>query len=144
MLLFFRKFSGDLVWELTERQIVFRSGMATRRLSNRVIQPLDSRTEARGEPVTLVAGGETVTVRVCCRFQHPACDPMVGILIRNRIGIDVYGTNLRIEHKHLGSYQPGGELEADFHFACWLSPQQYALIVATASPTAPVTTGWMT
>jgi lipopolysaccharide transport system ATP-binding protein len=89
---------------------------------------------AAGEPVASVAGGETVTVRVRSRFQHPACDPMVGILIRNRIGMDVYGTNTRIERKHLGSYQSGDELEVDFHFACWLTPQQYTLTVATQSP----------
>jgi ABC-type polysaccharide/polyol phosphate transport system ATPase subunit len=89
---------------------------------------------ADGQPVTSVAGGETVTVRVRSRFHQPACDPMVGILIRNRIGMDVYGTNTRIEKKHLGSYQPGAELEVDFHFACWLTPQQYTLTVATQSP----------
>ena len=89
---------------------------------------------AAGQPVTSVAGGETVTVRVRSRFHHPACDPMVGILIRNRIGMDVYGTNTRIEKKDLGSYQPGDELEVDFHFACWLTPQQYTLTVATQSP----------
>ena len=87
-----------------------------------------------GQPVTSVEGGETVTVRVRSRFHHPACDPMVGILIRNRIGMDVYGTNTRIEKKDLGSYQPGDELEVDFHFACWLTPQQYTLTVATQSP----------
>jgi len=89
---------------------------------------------AGGQPATSVAGGETVTVRVRSRFHHPACDPMVGILIRNRIGMDVYGTNTRIEKKHLGAYQPGDELEVDFHFACWLTPQQYTLTVATQSP----------
>jgi lipopolysaccharide transport system ATP-binding protein len=89
---------------------------------------------AAGDPVTSVAGGETVTVRVRSRFHHPAYDPMVGILIRNRIGMDVYGTNTRIEKKHLGSYQPGDELEVDLHFACWLTPQQYTLTVATQSP----------
>jgi lipopolysaccharide transport system ATP-binding protein len=89
---------------------------------------------AAGQPVTSVAGGEIVTVRVRSRFHHPACDPMVGILIRNRIGMDVYGTNTRIEKKHLGAYRPGEQLEVDFHFACWLTPQQYTLTVATQSP----------
>jgi len=88
---------------------------------------------AAGQPVTAVEGGEAVTVRVRSRFHHPACDPMVGILIRNRIGMDVYGTNTRIEKKNLGTYQPGEELEVDFHFACWLTPQPYTLTVATQS-----------
>lgn len=89
---------------------------------------------AQGTPATVICGGESVTVRVRSRFHHAACDPMVGILIRNRIGMDVYGTNTRIEKKDLGSYQPGDELEVDFQFACWLTPQQYTLTVATQSP----------
>ena len=88
---------------------------------------------AEGEPATTVASGETVTVRVRSRFHQPKCDPMVGILIRTRIGMDVYGTNTRIEKAHLGSYQTGDELEVDFRFDCWLTPQQYTLTVATQS-----------
>jgi lipopolysaccharide transport system ATP-binding protein len=84
-----------------------------------------------GEPVTSVSSGETVTVRVRSRFHQPTCDPMVGILIRTRIGMDVYGTNTRIEKLHLGSYDAGEELVVDFHFDCWLTPQQYTLTVAT-------------
>jgi ABC-type polysaccharide/polyol phosphate transport system ATPase subunit len=89
---------------------------------------------AAGDPVTSVASGETVTVRVRTRFHQPKCDPMVGILIRTRIGMDVYGTNTRIEKAHLGSYQAGDELEVDFHFACWLTPQPYTLTVALQNP----------
>jgi hypothetical protein len=87
-----------------------------------------------GEPVTSVASGEMVTVRVRSRFHQPKCDPMVGILIRTRIGMDVYGTNTRIEKAHLGSYQAGDELEVDFRFECWLTPQPYTLTVATQNP----------
>jgi len=86
---------------------------------------------AEGDPVETVNGGDEITVRVHCRFFEPACDPMVGILIRTRIGMEVYGTNTRIEKIHLGSYQAGDDLEVDFRFACWLTPQPYTLTVAT-------------
>jgi ABC-type polysaccharide/polyol phosphate transport system ATPase subunit len=89
---------------------------------------------ARGESVASFASGEEVTVRVRCRFHRPQKDPMVGILIRTRIGMDVYGTNTRIEQKELGAMQAGDELEVDFRIACWLTPQQYTLTVATQSP----------
>jgi len=56
---------------------------------------------------------------------------MVGILIRTRIGMDVYGTNTRIEHVNLGDLRAGDELEVDFRIECWLTPQQYTLTVAT-------------
>ena len=89
---------------------------------------------AEAQPVSTVCGGQPVTVRVLSRFCQAASDPMVGILIRTRIGMDVYGTNTRIEKKHLGAYLPGDQLEVDFHFDCWLTPQQYTLTVATQSP----------
>jgi lipopolysaccharide transport system ATP-binding protein len=88
----------------------------------------------RGESVASVASGEEVTVRVRSRFHRALQDPMVGILIRTRIGMDVYGTNTRIEQKELGAIEAGDELEVDFRIACWLTPQQYTLTVATQSP----------
>ena len=89
---------------------------------------------AREESVGSFPSGEEVTVRVRCRFHKAQKDPMVGILIRTRIGMDVYGTNTRIEQKELGAMEAGDELEVDFRIACWLTPQQYTLTVATQSP----------
>jgi lipopolysaccharide transport system ATP-binding protein len=86
---------------------------------------------ARGEPTTSVTTGEPITVRVRARFHRAASDPMVGILIRTRIGMDVYGTNTHLEQLHLGDFQPGDELEVKFRMECWLTPQQYTLTVAT-------------
>ena len=86
---------------------------------------------ARGEPVTSIASGEPITIRVRSRFHAATRDPMVGILLRTRIGMDVYGTNTRIEQIALGEFQAGDELEVDFQFECWLTPQQYTLTVAT-------------
>lgn len=86
---------------------------------------------ARGGPAEAVASGELVRVRVRSVFRQPKSDPMVGILIRNRIGMDVYGTNTRLERIELGNFEPGDELEIEFQFECWLAPQQYTLTVAT-------------
>ena len=86
---------------------------------------------ARGEDITSVASGEPVTVRLRSRFHRATSDPMVGILLRTRIGMEVYGTNTRIEQQPLGDFQPGDELEVDFRLECWLTPQPYTLTVAT-------------
>ena len=85
----------------------------------------------RGERAVTVPGGEPVTVRIRSRFQKAREDPMVGILIRNRIGMDIYGTNTRLERVELGSFRPGDVLEVEFRFECRLTPQQYTLTVAT-------------
>jgi len=103
----------------------FRHGDGTSEILE--VQLLD----AAGEPARTVASGEPVRVRVRSIFHQPKTDPMVGILIRNRIGMDVYGTNTRVEQVALGSFEPGDELELDFEFECWLGPQQYTLTVAT-------------
>jgi len=86
---------------------------------------------ARGEPVTAVGGGEPISVRVRARFHRAKADPMVGILIRTRIGTDVYGANTRTEGVRLGDLNPGDELEVTFRVECWLTPQQYTLTAAT-------------
>jgi len=86
---------------------------------------------AASDPVTSVTAGEPITVRVRSRFHTAVSEPMVGILIRTRIGMEVYGTNTRIEKIQLGDFQPGDELEIDFQMECWLTPQTYTLTIAT-------------
>jgi lipopolysaccharide transport system ATP-binding protein len=105
----------------------FRHGDGTSEILS--VQILNS----RGEATTSVASGEPVTVRVRSRFHRPEVDPMIGILIRTRIGMDVYGTNTRIEQIEMGGFDPGDELEVDFRIECWLTPQQYTLTVAAQS-----------
>ncbi|HVW08249.1 MAG TPA: ABC transporter ATP-binding protein [Bryobacteraceae bacterium] len=87
-----------------------------------------------GRHCAVVESGETVTVRIRAVFRERRAQPMVGILIRNRIGMDVYGTNTRIEQVESGVFEAGEEMEIDFTFECWLTPQQYTVTVATQHP----------
>lgn len=87
--------------------------------------------DAAGRQVGVVSSGERITIRVHAAFNHHRAEPMVGILIRNRIGMDIYGTNTKIEQIDLGRFDPGEELSIDFTFECWLTPHQYTVTVAT-------------
>jgi lipopolysaccharide transport system ATP-binding protein len=87
--------------------------------------------DASGKPCGVVSSGERVTIRIRTVFHRSQTEPMVGILIRNRIGMDVYGTNTNIENSHPGSFEAGEEIEIDFQFECWLTPQHYTITVAT-------------
>lgn len=87
-----------------------------------------------GRACGVVSSGERVTIRIRTLFRLPRVDPMVGILIRNRIGMEIYGTNTRIEQVGLGAFESGEELAIDFQFECWLTPQQYTVTVATQYP----------
>ena len=87
--------------------------------------------DENARPCGVITSGETVTIRIRTRFRRRVVEPMVGILIRNRIGMEIYGTNTRIEQIDLGMFDAGEELDIDFQFACWLTPQHYTVTVAT-------------
>jgi lipopolysaccharide transport system ATP-binding protein len=83
------------------------------------------------EPCHAFRPGESIVIRVQAIFRQTVSDPVVGILIRNRIGMDVFGTNTRLERVALGSVQAGETLEIEFELDCLLSRQEYTLTVAT-------------
>ena len=87
------------------------------------IQLLDN----RGRPLQIASSGQAVRVRVVARVNQYLPNPVVGILIRNRYGIDIYGTNTHIQGHILGSCQAGDILEVNFDFPCWLTPQRYSI-----------------
>jgi len=103
----------------------FRHGDAASRIED--VQLLN----AAGEPCRAFRPGDTIVVRVRATFRQTVEDPVVGILIRNRIGMDVFGTNTRLEGIALGTFSKGETLEADFSLDCLLSRQEYTLTVAT-------------
>jgi len=84
-----------------------------------------------GNDCLAVTSGDPVTIRISIRANRAGTAPMVGILIRNRIGMDIYGTNTRIEQIDLGKMEAGEQVEVDFSFECWLTPHQYTITAAT-------------
>jgi ABC-type polysaccharide/polyol phosphate transport system ATPase subunit len=85
----------------------------------------------QGQACTTVLTGDPVRVRVAARFLKKVADPIVGILIRNRLGIDIFGTNTRLERKELGEFQAGEEIEVEFGFSCDLAQHEYTITAAT-------------
>ena len=85
---------------------------------------------AGAEPCRTFRPGESIIVRIHAAFQRPVSNPVVGILIRNRIGMDIFGTNTRLECAELGAFEPGEEIEVEFELDCLLSRQEYTVTVA--------------
>jgi len=86
---------------------------------------------ARGESTRNLEPHETVSIRVRAIARRDIEDPVVGLLIRNRLGIDVFGTNTRIEGVDLGNIAAGEMFEVEFTLDCLLTRQDYTLTVAT-------------
>jgi hypothetical protein len=78
--------------------------------------------------------GEAAAIRVVVEFAEPVADPVIGILIRTRIGLNVYGTNTELERLRLGPRATGDKLRLTFRFACDLCPGEYTLTVASHDP----------
>jgi hypothetical protein len=85
-------------------------------------------------PTAAWMSGEAATVRVSVQFSHEVADPVIGILIRTRIGLNVYGTNTELEGLHFGPVPAHHAVRLRFTFACQLCPGEYTLTVASHDP----------
>jgi energy-coupling factor transporter ATP-binding protein EcfA2 len=87
-----------------------------------------------GRPTGVWRSGELVMVRIEVRFREAVPDPVIGMMIRTRIGLNVYGTNTELERLKLGPCAAGETLTVTFAFRCELCPQEYTLTVASHDP----------
>jgi lipopolysaccharide transport system ATP-binding protein len=80
------------------------------------------------------ASGSPAAVRVQVRFEQAVEDPVVGIMLRTRIGMEVYGTNTELEKVKLGPVAAGETRTVRFDFVCRLCPQEYTITAASHDP----------
>ncbi len=74
----------------------FRHGDGASRITN--VELLN----AGGRPARTFLNGDALTIRVEAVFHKAVDNPVVGILIRNRVGIDIFGTNTRVGNRTRG------------------------------------------
>ncbi len=86
---------------------------------------------ADGNPTIVWKSGEEVAVRISVQFLEAVEKPVFGLLIRTRIGFEVYGTNTELEKFEIGPQAPGNIVRLKFSFACGLCPNEYTLTVAS-------------
>jgi lipopolysaccharide transport system ATP-binding protein len=84
-----------------------------------------------GQPTIIWQSGENVTVRATVRYGENVEVPVVGIMIRTRIGLEVFGTNTELEHVNTGICAAGDRLQVNFQFRCDLCPGEYTLTAAS-------------
>jgi ABC-type molybdate transport system ATPase subunit len=102
----------------------YRHGDGTSRIER--VELLDR----QGNHVRIIHSGDLARIRVTARFHASCIEPMAGILVRNRIGIEVFGTNTQIEGKQLGRLEQGDMVTIEFLVNCDLARQDYTLTAA--------------
>jgi lipopolysaccharide transport system ATP-binding protein len=87
-----------------------------------------------GEPTGVWRSGEEAAIRVTVLYSASLADPVIGIMIRTRIGLNVYGTNTELEHIHFGPVESGDQVRVVYRFACNLCPGDYTITAAAHDP----------
>jgi ABC-type polysaccharide/polyol phosphate transport system ATPase subunit len=98
--------------------------------------------DASQRPVTMVDSGQLVHLRVHVIFHEDLEDPVYGFIIRNRHGINLYGTNTKVQGIKPGLIRRDERVETTFSFNCWLAPDLYSVSIAVHSPNS-VSFDWM-
>ena len=87
-----------------------------------------------GQSAIVFRSGEPMSIRVSVKYGAVVQDPVIGILIRTRIGLNVYGTNTELEHMHPGPVAGGDTLRITYSFRCELCPGDYTVTAASHDP----------
>ena len=98
--------------------------------------------DASQRAIAMVESGQLVHLRVRVIFHEDLEDPVYGFVIRNRYGINLYGTNTKVQGIKPGLIPRGERVETTFTFNCWLAPDLYSISIAVHSPNS-VSFDWM-
>ena len=98
--------------------------------------------DASRRTVSMVESGQLVHLRVRVVFHEDLQDPVYGFVMRNRHGINLYGTNTKVQGLHPGLIKRGEQTETTFTFNCRLAPDLYSVSIAVHSPDS-VSFDWM-
>ena len=111
--------------EARETSATFRHGDGASRIVDVSI------TDRFDRKCAVFEAGDRLRVRVRAEMRREVDEPVVGLLIRNRIGIDVYGTNTRVEGIRMGPVAAGDVLDVCFDLDCMFTRNEYTVTVAT-------------
>mgnify|MGYP000944418013 CR=1 FL=1 len=87
-----------------------------------------------GHPTLVLRSHAPAGVRIELAFRDAVESPVIGIMIRTRVGFEVFGTNTQLEDVKVGPVDAGERVCVDFTFNCDLCPGTYTLTVASHDP----------
>ena len=83
-----------------------------------------------GDEVGVIAAGQEVEIQATVIFLETIAKPTIGILIRDRLGTDVFGTNTHHLDMDLGTFGSGEQLDIHFKIVMNLGPGDYTVTLA--------------
>jgi hypothetical protein len=110
----------------SRRPNFFRHGTGDARIEN--VELLDE----LGQPTEVAPFDRPVTLRIHLTFVRDVTDPILGFLLRDRLGVDILGINTYAEGVPLGERKAGERLVVDFETRLPLRPGPYTVAPALA------------
>jgi lipopolysaccharide transport system ATP-binding protein len=87
-------------------------------------------TTAAGKPARAFRTGEKALIRCAVEINQSLDNPTIGMLIRDRLGNDIYGTNTHHLKIVSGHWRAGERLIAQFRLPLNLGPAHYSISIA--------------
>ncbi len=90
--------------------------------------------DADGDIVQSFIGGEELTVRVECSAHQQVVSPIVGFLVKDRLGQSIFGDNSYLSHRHANLVAPiGSKIITTFQFRMpYMQGGDYSITAAIA------------
>lgn len=84
-----------------------------------------------GEEIGGILSGDICTIRVTSVYFEDVENAVIGILIKDRFGNEIYGTNTGLLHQDIGPIIKGEVIEVDFTLPMNIGPGEYSITAAT-------------
>ena len=94
-----------------------------------VISSIDMVNE-KGDNQSIIISGQKIFLKIKCCVLDKIENPSFGILIKDRLGNDIFGTNTFFMGKEIGDCDFGDEIGITYGFDANLGPGEYTLTVA--------------
>lgn len=109
---------------------MFREAMV-KRSGNQKIQITNvEMVNQAGHVVETFTSGENVTIRMLIHSNENISEPTIGILIRDRLGNDIFGINNHLMQVSAGTICQGYKYKVQYEMTLGLGPNIYSLTVA--------------
>lgn len=79
-----------------------------------------------GNPATTLASGRPARFRMRVRFDTVVADPVFGLMLKNRFGVEMFGTNTMLRQQATGRFGPGDAAEVVFELPLHLGAAVYS------------------
>ncbi|MGE0171716.1 MAG: ABC transporter ATP-binding protein [Oligoflexales bacterium] len=87
-------------------------------------------TNAADKPANVFMVGQEAKIIIRAKFNEPLKDPTIGILVRDRVGYDVFGTNSFLLGNQTGSFAKGHAAEFTFTLPLGIGEGEYTITAA--------------